>query len=206
MATSDTGQIKNAAAQPDYQPARLIGASVADLMALSGMNIRESHPESKPDPAAGQTTSPAPARAQAQAPAEPEPATPHRLVELASSKDMNVRIAVASRPDCPMGLLATLVYDRKVEVRMAVASNPNLVTAVAEQLATDKERQVLMALVANPRVELSILQQLTQHRRDEIRLMAAATLEERANKPTDWWEDADALPAELRDRAGGQGA
>ncbi len=189
MATSDTGQIKNAAAQPDYQPGRLIGASVADLMALSGMDIREAHHDAKAEETA----------------AAPEPATPHRLVELASSKDVNVRIAVASRPDCPMGLLATLVYDRKPEVRMAVAANPNLVTAVADQLATDKDRQVLMALVANPRVEVSVLQQLTQHRKDEIRLTAAATLEERAQRPTDWWDDAERLPAELRDRAGGLG-
>ena len=203
MTTSDAGQIKNAAAQPDYQPGRLLGASIADLMALSGMNIRESHPDATPEPTANQTKPVAPA--QTQAPAKPAPATPHRLVELASSKDMNVRIAVASRPDCPMGLLATLVYDRKAEVRMAVASNPNLVTAVAEQLATDKDRQVLMALVANPHVDVAVLKQLTQHRKDEIRLMAAATLEERANKPSDWSDDAAALPAELRDRAGGAG-
>lgn len=190
MTTSEPDRGKNAAAQPNYEPGRLIGASVADLMALSGMDIREAHEPTPAKPEVEEATT--------------ATNSPQRLVELASSKDTNVRIAVASRPDCPMGLLATLVYDRKTEVRVAVAANPNVVTAVAEQLATDKERQVLMALVSNPGVDISVLKNLTQHRKDDIKLMAAAAIEERANKQqTNWWDEPSALPAELRDRADG---
>jgi len=65
------------------------------------------------------------------------------LLPLAVHRNPEVRAAVASRPDCPMGALLALGHDR----------NPD----------------VLGALVRNGRAPETLIRQLAEHRRSEIR-------------------------------------
>lgn len=64
------------------------------------------------------------------------------LLPLAVHRATEVRAAVASRPDCPMGALLALGHDRSVEV--------------------------VTALLRNPRAPETLIRQLAEHRRPEI--------------------------------------
>ncbi|WP_062200771.1 hypothetical protein [Demequina salsinemoris] len=80
-----------------------------------------------------------------------DPSTvPGDLVTLAMHKNDAVRVAVASRPDCPM---ATMVL-----------------------LAQDKDADVLEALVYNESASESVLQMLADTRRGAIRAVARQRL------------------------------
>ncbi len=72
------------------------------------------------------------------------------LLPLAVHRNPDVRAAVASRPDCPMGALLALGHDRTPEV--------------------------LDALVKNVRAPETLIRQLAEHRRPEIRDAALARL------------------------------
>lgn len=65
------------------------------------------------------------------------------LLPLAVHRDPEVRVAVASRTDCPMGALLSLGHDRNVDV--------------------------LTALVRNARAPETLIRQLAEHKRPEIR-------------------------------------
>ncbi len=65
------------------------------------------------------------------------------LLPLAVHRDPAVRVAVASRTDCPMGALLALGHDRNTEV--------------------------LAALIRNARAPETLIRQLAEHRKIEIR-------------------------------------
>ncbi len=65
------------------------------------------------------------------------------LLPLAVHRDPAVRVAVASRTDCPMGALLALGHDRNTDV--------------------------LAALVRNARAPETLIRQLAEHRKPEIR-------------------------------------
>lgn len=65
------------------------------------------------------------------------------LLPLSVHRNPEVRAAVASRTDCPMGALLALGHDRSTEV--------------------------LAALLANPRAPETLVRQLAEHRKPEIR-------------------------------------
>lgn len=141
-------------------------------------------------------------------------ATPtSRLQRLALAKDPEVRLALARRADCPMGILATLAFDRVADVRVAVAANGRITLAVAEHLATDRHPGVLKALARNEAIPLALLESLASHRKEEVRRVAGRCLDARAERGpaaepqmgTFSWTlgrrpIVSALPGELRDR------
>lgn len=128
-----------------------------------------------------------------------------RLQQLALCKEIAVREVIARRPDCPMGLLATLAHDSRSEVRAGAAGNPRIAQAVADHLAKDKDPRVVKALARNHAIPLELLQSLSLHKREEVRRVAGRQMSERlargdtvsafgAASPT------NEMPVELRDR------
>lgn len=73
-----------------------------------------------------------------------------QLVHLASHRRPEVRGAVASRRDCPLATMLTLVHDSHTQVVEALALNPS-----------------------SPRV---VLEALVDHRRESVRVLAARRL------------------------------
>ncbi len=125
-----------------------------------------------------------------------------RLQELASCREIAVREVVARRPDCPMGLLATLAHDARSEVRAGVAGNPRITQAVAEHLVADKDPRVLKALSRNHAIPVGLVQRLASHKKDDVRRVALRQLQERmelGSAAASSTRGGD-LPFELRDR------
>jgi len=101
--------------------------------------------------------------------------TRERLHELGSSADPVIREVVASRPDCPLGLLIQFATDDSHEVRRALARNPAALPVI-DQLATDRHRDVLKALIANPALPRATLLSLASHKRRDVRNAALERL------------------------------
>ncbi|MCB2412953.1 hypothetical protein LGT39_08850 [Demequina sp. TTPB684] len=127
-----------------------------------------------------------------------------RLQRLAAAGDRVVRQTIAGRPDCPLGLLASLAHDRLVDVRVAVAGNSRLTDAVARHLAGDRDPRVLKALARNASAPRDIIESLAHHRKSEVRRVASREMDarwgvspEQEAAPT---EPEAGLPWELRDR------
>lgn len=119
-----------------------------------------------------------------------------RIRELAYSRNVLVREAIARREDCPLGLMAQLVHDHDAKVRAALGANPRLLGSVVEHLARDRHVEVLLALCTNPATSGEVLEHLMVHKKADVRQAAAAALEARV--PSAAGEDAHT--PELRDR------
>jgi hypothetical protein len=99
-----------------------------------------------------------------------------QLQEMGQSKNAYVREIIASRADCPLGLMVTLAHDYVPDVRVAVAGNPSALQSVMEYLARDKHAGVIEALVANAALPHHVLADLASHKRRDIRNAAIARL------------------------------
>lgn len=69
------------------------------------------------------------------------------LVRLATHRNKNVRTAVASRRDCPLATMLSLVHDESDEVAEALALNPSAPHAVLAVLSAHR-REVVRVLAA----------------------------------------------------------
>lgn len=144
-----------------------------------------------------------------------DPETPLlRVQRLATCKERDVRVVIARRVDCPMGVLASLAFDHDSEVRAGVAGNPRITDAVSTHLARDRDAKVVKALARNHAIDLTLLEGLALHKKDDIRRVASRNLDERihgsdatavtpeslslASSRGD--EEQPSMPMELRDR------
>jgi len=100
-----------------------------------------------------------------------------RVMQLAQHRETAVREAVAARPDCPLGMQASLAHDRRASVRIALASSGALAVAISKVLVADREVGVLKALARNPVVPRAVLETLAAHRREEVARLARRALE-----------------------------
>ncbi len=75
------------------------------------------------------------------------------LVALAAHRDVNVRAAVASRPDAPMASLISLAHERDKKVLLALAANPASPVWVIKKLALER-REDVRAVAAERLAEL----------------------------------------------------
>lgn len=107
--------------------------------------------------------------------------TKSELLPLGSSRSAAVREVVASRQDCPLGLMVSLAHDYHVDVRCAIAGNPSAQRSVLAYLAADRHVEVVLAVVSNPSLPPDVLDELAFHRRAVIKRAAA----ERLNAGTD---------------------
>ncbi len=131
-------------------------------------------------------------------------------MEFASHRDARIRETIALRPDCPMGVLATLAFDGDRGVRRAVAASPRIASAIAAELATDRDQEVLKTLARNAATDGATLRTLAGHRRSEVKRLARKALDARESRDQDGSEAVVAFPAraaadaavppELRDR------
>lgn len=115
--------------------------------------------------------------------------TKPQILELGSSRNMAVRAAIATREDCPLGLMVTLAHDYATEVRVAVASNPAAMRSVMQYLAADKSTDVVTAVISNPSLPADILEDLAFHKKAEVRAAATARLNAAAAAASSRWQD-----------------
>jgi len=137
-----------------------------------------------------------------------------RLQQLATSKETEVRVVIARRSDCPMGLLAALAFDHSPDVRTGVAGNPRITGAVSDHLAKDRDPNVVKALARNHIIDIALLERLALHRKDDVRRVASRNLDERVHgadattvttaavhlTPSAEQPQRARMPAELQDR------
>lgn len=72
-----------------------------------------------------------------------DPATSKaELVRLAAHRDPAVKAAVASRWDCPLASMLSLVLEDDVRVLEALATNPHAPRSVLEPLSAHKREQI----------------------------------------------------------------
>ena len=102
------------------------------------------------------------------------------IMVLGSSRNTLVRATIASRRDCPLGLMVTLAHDHSPEVRAQVASNPSAQRTVMAYLSTDHSMDVLIALLANPALPPEMVEALAFHKKAAVRAAAAARLDDPA--------------------------
>lgn len=69
------------------------------------------------------------------------------LLPLAVHKDPQVRVAVASRTDCPMGALISLGHDHNTDVLMALIRNVRTPASVIRNLADHRNSTIAEAAV-----------------------------------------------------------
>ncbi len=98
------------------------------------------------------------------------------LLPLGSSRSVAVRAIVASRLDCPLGLMVTLAHDYHVDVRCAIATNTSAQRSVLAYLAADRQVEVVKALLGNPSLPTEILDELSFHKKAVVREAAARRL------------------------------
>lgn len=103
--------------------------------------------------------------------------TKERAIELSRRREPDIREAIASRHDCPLGVQANLLHDRRASVRIALASNPELFGAVADELSRDRDVAVLKALARSAGAPRRVLEALARHRRDEVARLARRALD-----------------------------
>lgn len=99
------------------------------------------------------------------------------VAALGTSRNSLVRAAIASRPDCPLGLMVTLAHDYSAEVRACVAANPGVQRTVMAYLSADRSVEVVKALISNPSLPSEVIEELAFHRKGEVRAAAAARLD-----------------------------
>lgn len=129
--------------------------------------------------------------------------TRERAIELSRRREHEIREAIAARHDCPLGVQANLLHDRRTSVRIALASNKELFGAVAEELARDRDVAVLKALARSEGAPRRVLEGLAVHRRDEVARLARRALDgtvvtARSLVP-ELEEERDRLPAAVTD-------
>jgi hypothetical protein len=100
-----------------------------------------------------------------------------RILELGGSRNAIVRATVASRLDCPLGLMVTLAHDFSADVRACVARNASAQRTVMAYLSADRSVDVVRALLENPNLAQEILEELAFHKKGEIRDAAIARLD-----------------------------
>lgn len=127
-----------------------------------------------------------------------------RFLELAHHRESEVREALASHPECPTGVLASLAHDHRVAVRVAAAANPRANQAILEHLARDRDARVLKAVAHHDATPFDVLAQLAEHRKAEVRRVAQRAVEQRRERLTQHHhaQTADArtgLPLELHE-------
>jgi hypothetical protein len=120
-----------------------------------------------------------------------------QIVAFGQSKNSLVREIIASRSDCPLGIMVTLTHDRETDVRAAVAGNTSASRTVMEHLTDDKQIPVLEALINNPALPPDLLEAMAFHRRSEVRGLVTARLDG-ASAPSA--QQQDGATPELRDR------
>ncbi|MCB2412952.1 hypothetical protein LGT39_08845 [Demequina sp. TTPB684] len=102
--------------------------------------------------------------------------TKAELLPLGSSRSVAVRAVVASRLDCPLGLMVSLAHDYHPDVRGAIASNPSAQRSVLAYLAADRNVEVVKAVIDNPSLPSDILDELSMHKKSGIRDAATQRL------------------------------
>jgi hypothetical protein len=112
-----------------------------------------------------------------------------RINELAGSRNPLVRVVIAARTDCPLGLMVTLAHDYSAEVRASIARNPTAQRTVMAYLSADRSVDVLTALLENPALPDEILEELAFHKKGAVRGVAAARLDRGLAAPTTVVED-----------------
>src|SRR5690554_802567 len=127
-----------------------------------------------------------------------------RFIELAHHREPEVREALASHPECPMGVLASLAHDHRAAVRVAAAANPRANRAILEQLAQDRDVRVVKAVAHHANAPLELVEQLTGHRKSGVRRVAVREANDRRERlafyTADLTDDARAgLPIELHE-------
>jgi hypothetical protein len=103
--------------------------------------------------------------------------TKSELLPLGASRSTAVRIIVAARQDCPLGLMVTLAHDYHVDVRCAIASNPSAQRSVLAYLAADRHIEVVKAVLSNPSLPTDILDELAFHKKAAVREAATRRLD-----------------------------
>ena len=103
--------------------------------------------------------------------------TKAELLEFGASKNRLVRGVVASRPDCPLGLMVTLAHDFDTDVRIGVAGNASALESVLRYLAADKNVDVVLAVIENPRTPRETVEELAVHKHARVREAAVLRLE-----------------------------
>jgi Leucine rich repeat variant len=89
--------------------------------------------------------------------------------QLANSQAEAVRLAITSRQNTPIDILAILADDRELPIRMTIASNLQTPSDILVKLATDSEAEVRTKIAANPQVSTSILETLAIDLSVEVR-------------------------------------
>ena len=95
------------------------------------------------------------------------------LYELASDPSVQVRAAVAARPDAPAEALRPLARDRDRTVRQAVAGNPATSQGNLLRLVGDADRWVRWAVAANPSCDARVRQVMVKAQDKELRGLLA---------------------------------
>jgi hypothetical protein len=89
--------------------------------------------------------------------------------QLATSQFEAVRLAIASRENTPIDILAILSDDRELQVRMAIASNLQTPSDLLVKLAADLEAEVRTKIAANPQTPVPTLETLATDASVEVR-------------------------------------
>jgi Leucine rich repeat variant len=89
--------------------------------------------------------------------------------QLANSQFEPVRLAIASRQNTPIDILAMLADNRELPIRMAIASNLQTPSDIFVKLATDSEAEVRTKIASNPQSPTSILEALAVDPSVEVR-------------------------------------
>lgn len=76
------------------------------------------------------------------------------LLRLAVHRDPAVRVAIATRSDCPMGALIALGHDHAVDVLEALIGNPRTPSSVIRNLADHRDSEVARAALERLRTSL----------------------------------------------------
>ena len=82
------------------------------------------------------------------------------LRELATSKWVPIREAIARHLNTPTHVLEQLATDKNNAIRTCVAQNPNTPASLLEQLAADKDGDVVIAVAGNLNTSMRLLEQL----------------------------------------------
>jgi hypothetical protein len=96
------------------------------------------------------------------------------LTTLATSKDIEIVVAVAENPSTPAEVLKELGNDKRVSVRQAVASNQGAPIDVLDLLAKDKQKDVRGRAASNPSLPLTSVDILAKDKTPEVAKTAKA--------------------------------
>ena len=112
-----------------------------------------------------------------------DPNAPVNLVkELSESPDLDMRVAVAERPDLAEEIMLNLAKDPEACVREMLAENPALPEAILEILAADPEAAVRVVVAKRHDLSEEILKRLIHDPEAAVRV-ATADREDRAELP-----------------------